>query len=380
MALVLSEEQELLRQTSREFLKQHAPVSELRRLRDAQDPAGFSREVWKQMAELGWAGIPFPEELGGAGLGQLELGIVLEECGRTLAASPLVSTVLVCGSALLLGGSQAQRQDVLPAIAKGERILALALQEGPRHDPFAVATRAEPAGAHGFRLSGEKAFVLDGHVADQLLVVARSEGRPGEREGLSLFLLDRDAKGVSVTRTLMIDGRNAARVSLAGVEVPASALVGEPGRGALVLEPTLDRATAGLAAELLGSSQEAFDRTLRFLKTRQQFGVPIGSFQALKHRAARLYVALELARSAVLEALQALDEGDARASERASTAKALVGDASLAVANEGVQMHGGIGVTDEEDIGLFLKRARVAQLSFGDAAFHRDRFASLRGY
>jgi alkylation response protein AidB-like acyl-CoA dehydrogenase len=380
MALVLSEEQELLRRTAREFLKEHAPVAELRRLRDAQDPVGFSRELWKQMAELGWAGIPFPEELGGAGLGLVELGIVLEECGRTLAATPLVSSVLACGSALLLGGTRAQQQDVLPAIAKGERIVALALQEGPRHAPHAVATRAEAAGQGGFRITGQKGFVLDGHVADQLLVVARSAGRPGEREGLSLFLVDRDAKGVSVARTIMVDGRNAARVSLEGVEVPAGALVGAAGRGADVLDPTLDRAAAGLAAELLGSSQEAYERTLRYLKTRQQFGVPIGSFQALKHRASRLYVALELARSAVLEALQALDAGDAHASERASSAKALVSDASTLVANEGVQMHGGIGVTDEEDIGLFLKRARVAQQSFGDAAFHRDRFAALRGY
>jgi alkylation response protein AidB-like acyl-CoA dehydrogenase len=380
MALVLSEEQELLRQTARELLGQRAPVSELRRLRDARDPVGFSREAWRQMAELGWAGIPFPEEHGGAGLGQLELGIVLEECGRTLAATPLVSTVLACGSALLLAGTRAQQQDVLPAIAKGERILALALQEGPRHAPWEVATRAEPAGQGGFRLSGEKVFVLDGHVADQLLVVARSGGRPGERDGLSLFLVDRDAKGVSVARTIMVDGRNAARVSLSSAEVPASALVGAAGRGADVLDPTLDRAAAGQAAELLGSAQEAYERTLRYLKTRQQFGVPIGSFQALKHRAARLYVGLELARSAVLEALQALDAGDPHAGERASTAKALVGDASILVANEAVQMHGGIGVTDEEDVGLFLKRVRVAQQAFGDAAFHRDRFAALRGY
>ncbi len=379
MALVLSEEQELLRQTARELIQSRAPVAALRALRDKDSPDGFSRELWRELAELGWCGITVPEELGGAGLGQLELGILLEECGRTLAATPLVSTVLLGANALLLGGSEAQQKDELPAIARGERILALALQEGVRHAPYQVALRAERA-AGGFALRGEKRFVQDGHVADRIVVAARAAGAPGERGGLALFLVDARAPGLRALKTELVDARNAAQLRFDGVQVPASAALGEVGKGAEILDPLLDRAAAGQAAELLGLAQAAFERTLDYLKTRVQFGVPIGSFQALKHRAAQLYVALELTRSAVLEALQALDEGSARAPQLASAAKALASDTAARVCNEAVQMHGGIGVTDEEDIGLYLKRARVAQRSFGDASFHRDRHAALSGY
>lgn len=379
MALILSEEQELLRQTAREFLEAKAPVAELRRLRDSRDPDGFSRALWREVAELGWCGITIPEPLGGAGLGQLELGILLEECGRTLAATPLVSTLLLGSNALLLGGSEVQKNTELPAIARGERLFALALQEGVRHAPYQIALRAERQ-PDGFALRGEKCFVQDGHVADRVVVAARTAGIPGERDGLSLFLVDARAPGLRVQRTQLVDARNAAQLSFEGVRVPASAALGEIGRGAEILDPLLDRAAAGQAAELLGLSQAAFERTLAFLKTRVQFGVPIGSFQALKHRAAQLYVALELTRSAVLEALQALDAGSPRAPELVSAAKALASDTAYRTGNEGVQMHGGIGVTDEEDIGLYLKRARVAQRSFGDAAFHRDRYAALAGY
>jgi alkylation response protein AidB-like acyl-CoA dehydrogenase len=379
MSLALSEEQELLKNTAREFVSENSPVKELRRLRDAQDPVGFSRELWTQMGELGWAGIILPEELGGAGLGYAELGIVLEECGRTLAATPLVSTTLLAGNALLLGGNETQRKEILPAVAKAERVLALALQEGAHHAPYAIATRAE-ASANGYRLTGKKTFVLDGHVADQLIVVARTAGASGERDGLSLFLVPKSARGLSITRTIMVDGRNAANVQLSGVEVERSALVGAAGRGADVLDPLLDRATIGLAAEMLGTLSEAFERTIQYLKDRKQFGVPIGSFQALKHRAANMFVEVELSRSIVLDALRAIDENRPDVAQLASIAKARVSDAIHLIGNESVQMFGGIGVTDEEEIGLFLKRARVAELSLGDGAYHRARFAALSGF
>jgi alkylation response protein AidB-like acyl-CoA dehydrogenase len=379
MALVLTEEQELLQQTAREFVRENAPVAALRKLRDANDPVGFSRELWKQAADLGWAGILFPEELGGAALGYAELGVVMEECGRTLAATPLVSSVLLAGNAILLGGSDAQKKDVLPAVAEGKRILALAHQESPRHDPFFVQTRAEPT-ADGFRLSGEKRFVLDGHVADQLVVLARSAGGPRDREGLSLFLLDAKAKGVRITRTTMVDSRNAAHVRFDGVEVDRSALVGAAGAAGALVEQVFDRAAIGLAAEMLGSALEAYERTLAYLKTRVQFGVPIGSFQALQHRAAVMFCEIELARSVVMEALRAVDAGRRDVAELASLAKARLSDTLALVANEAVQMHGGIGMTDEEEIGFFLKRARAAELTLGDASFHRDRYARLRGY
>jgi alkylation response protein AidB-like acyl-CoA dehydrogenase len=379
MSLALSEEQELLKNTAREFVSENSPVKELRRLRDAQDPVGFSRALWTQMGELGWAGIVLPEELGGAGLGYAELGIVLEECGRTLAATPLISTTLLAGNALLLGGNETQKKEILPAVAKAERVLALALQEGPHHAPYAIATRAE-ASANGYRLTGRKTFVLDGHVADQLVVVARTSGKSGDRDGLSLFLVPKSARGLSVVRTIMVDGRNAANVTLDGVEVERSALVGAAGRGADVLDPVLDRATIGLAAEMLGTLAEAFERTIKYLKDRKQFGVPIGSFQALKHRAANMFVEVELSRSIVLDALRAIDENRPDVPQLASVAKARLSDAVHLVGNEAVQMFGGIGVTDEEEIGLFLKRARATELTLGDAAYHRARFAALSGF
>jgi alkylation response protein AidB-like acyl-CoA dehydrogenase len=309
----------------------------------------------------------------------MELGVVLEECGRRLVASPLVSTVLLGGSALLLGGNETQKKDVLTAVSAGERILAVGLQEGPRFAPYRVDTRAERRGG-AWRLSGRKDFVLDGHVANQLVIVARSAGGRDERDGLCLFLVDASARGLKRTRTRMVDGRNAAKLELEAVEVDAGALVGEVGRGAELLDAVLDRAAAGLAAEMLGGIDVAFQITLDYLKSRKQFGVPIGSFQALKHRAARMFVALELSRSAVLDALQALDAGHPRAPQKAAIAKATLGEAAFLIGNEGVQLHGGLGVTDEQDIGLYMKRARAAQFTFGDSSYQRDRYARLEGF
>jgi alkylation response protein AidB-like acyl-CoA dehydrogenase len=379
MALVLTEEQEMLQETARDFVRERSPVAALRELRDAKDATGFSRSLWKEVSELGWAGIIFPEELGGAGLGYAELGVVLEETGRTLMANPIVSTVLLGGSAILLGGNETQKKDVLPAVCEGDRILALAYQEAGRYDPYRVSTRAESTG-EGYRLTGEKAFVLDGHVAEQFVVLARTSGATQDREGLSLFLVDAGSPGLTVTRTFMVDSRNAARVGLEGVEVDRSRVVGAVDRGADVLDPVLDRATIGLCAEMLGSSREAFDRTLEYLKERKQFDVPIGSFQALKHRAAFMFCEIELSRSVVMDALRAIDENRPDVPLLASLAKARCSDTFVHVGNEGVQLFAGIGMTDEEEIGFFLKRARVAEHTAGDAAYHRDRFAQLRGY
>ena len=379
MPLVLSEEQTMLKQTAREFIERESPISELRRLRDSQDPAGLDRALWKEMAELGWAGVTFPEDVGGMDLGYLELGAILEECGRTLTAQPIVSSIALAGECLLRGGSESQRQEHLTAVAAGDRLLALAHQEGVHLSPFRIETRAEPS-ANGFALSGAKQLVLDGHIADVLVIAARTSGQPDERSGISLFLVDPRTAGVKITRSLMIDGRNAASVALDSVEVPREALIGEIDAGADVLEAALDRGTAALCAEMIGTMSRAFEITLEYLKTREQFGVPIGSFQALKHRAAEMFVELELSQSIVLDALSALDEGLEDASAVVSCAKARCNDTIFLVGNETVQMHGGIGVTDEEDIGLFLKRARVAQFTLGNSAHHRERFARLGGY
>jgi alkylation response protein AidB-like acyl-CoA dehydrogenase len=268
---------------------------------------------------------------------------------------------------------------VLPAIIAGERILALAIDEGPRHAPRRIALRAIKAGA-GFQLDGEKDFVLDGHTADQLIVAARTSGKPGDADGITLFLVDGKTAGIARTRTIMVDSRNAARIRFDKVTVGADAVLGEVDRGGGVLDQVLDRGRIGLAAEMFGSATEAFERSVKYLKERKQFGVPIGSFQALKHRAAEMFCEIELSKSVVLEALSAIDERRNDLPELASLAKARLCDTFFLVSNEGVQMHGGIGMTDEEEIGFFMKRARVAQATFGDAAFHRDRYAALEGY
>jgi alkylation response protein AidB-like acyl-CoA dehydrogenase len=280
---------------------------------------------------------------------------------------------------MVLGGSDAQCEAILPGICSGERILALAHEECSHHAPHCIATRAEKT-ARGYRLTGAKLFVLDGHVADAWVVVARTEGVLQEREGITLFLVPPNAPGAFVERTWMVDSRNSACVHLNDVEVPESDRIGPVGQGAAILDRVLDVAAVALSAEMLGGIQEAFDRTLTYLKERRQFGVPIGSFQALQHRAARMFCEIELTRSIVLAALHAMDQDSTDVPLLASVAKARASDTFVLVANEAIQMHGGVGVTDELDIGFFLKRARVAEMTFGDAAYHRDRFARLQGY
>ncbi len=371
MPLVLSEDQQILQQTARDFVSSRSSLKRIRALRDAKEPLGFSRDLWREMADLGWAGIVVPETHGGAGMGFADLMVVMEELGRGLVPEPMLSTV-ASSSAILFGGSEEQKRALLPAIAKGDLVAALAWQEaGSRYDARKITTRAERAGG-GFRLTGEKTLVLDGPAAERLIVSARTSD-----SALSLFVIDAAARGVTVERQWVLDSRGAARVRLEGVEVAESALLGG---GAEVLEHALDRATAALTAEMLGSMLAAFEMTLEYLKTRKQFGVLIGTFQALKHRAANVYTELELTRSAVFGLHRAIDEGSADVPDLVDVAKARASDAFLLAANEAVQMHGGIGMTDEHDIGFFLKRARAAEVTFGDAAWHRARYAERHGY
>jgi alkylation response protein AidB-like acyl-CoA dehydrogenase len=379
VVLVLSSEAQMVRDTAHEFFRERSPITALRRLRDTNDPDGFSRGLWREMAELGWTGFLVPEEHGGTEFGVVGLAQVMEAAGRTLTASPLVSTALVAASLLTMAGNDKQKSEHLPAVVAGERVFALALEEGSRHQPFRIATTAERTG-DGYRLSGQKVFVLDGHVADVLIVAARTSGERGERTGITLFLVAADAPGVDRLRTIMIDSRNAARIRFAGVTVGADAVLGRVDGGADVLDRVLDRARACLAAESLGAASEAFERTVQYLKDRKQFGVPIGSFQALKHRAAQMFCEVEVTRSAVLAACSALDENANDAAALAVLAKGKANDTLDLCGNEGVQMHGGIGMTDEHEIGFFMKRARVARATFGDTAFCRDRYASLMGY
>jgi alkylation response protein AidB-like acyl-CoA dehydrogenase len=379
MPMILNEEQNMLKDSAKDFCTNSAPIEQLRKLRDANSPDGFDRDTWKAMVELGWAGIPFPEEHGGLAFGYKGLGVVTEETGRTLSASPLFATVWVGGTAIDIGGSDEQKAALLPKIASGELLLALALEESHRHDPYGIAASAKESGG-SWQISGEKTFVLDGHVADKLIVVARTSGKPGDRDGITLFIVDAKAKGVDVTRTMMVDSRNAANIKF--TNAPAEGVLGGVGKGADVLDRTLDIARIGIAAEMLGSAEECFERTVAYLKEREQFGVPIGSFQALKHRAADMFCELELSKSCVLEALTALDEGREadEIAKLASLAKAKVGETFHTVSREGIQMHGGIGMTDEFDIGFFIKRAATTEQTFGDVNYHRNRYGELEGY
>jgi len=379
MSLVLNEDQLMFRDAAKRFAAERAPIAELRRLRDSNDATGFDRAVWKEMAEMGWAGVLVPEEYGGVGFGHVGAGLIAQEIGRNLSASPFVSTAVLGVTALLKGGSDAQKQALLPKVAAGELVLALASDERSRHSPHHITTRA--AGSAGkYKLSGTKLHVLDGHVADKLIVSARTSGDIEGREGITLFLVDPKAAGVSIRRVSMVDSRNAATVELRDVAVTSDDVIGAIDEGASILEAALDAGRAVLAAELLGLSEESFERTLGYLRERDQFGVKIGTFQGLQHRAAHLFCEIELVRSTVLRALQSLDAQEKNASNLICLAKAKASDIARLATNEAVQMHGGIGMTDEFDIGFFMKRARAAGETFGDAYFHTDRFAQLSGY
>jgi alkylation response protein AidB-like acyl-CoA dehydrogenase len=380
MSLLLNEEQDMLRDSARDFLRENAPVSQLRKLRDSRDPAGFSGPLWSRFADMGFTGMLVPESHGGSGLGMVEAGVLMEQIGRHLSATPFLASGVLAVSALRQAGSPAQQQQWLPLLARGEAIGTLAVDEHAKHRPEATALRATRHGS-GWRLDGAKTFVLDGHVAALLVVVARSDGAAGDETGLSLFALPRDTPGVTVTRTLMVDAHNAARVALADVELPAEALMGAAGGAWPTLQAVLDAGRTAAAAELLGIADEVFERTLGYLKERKQFGRLIGEFQALQHRAAALYVDIELARAALAKALQRLDGSQPDAAARAvAIAKAKCGQAATLAVQEGVQMHGGMGMTDQFEIGFFMKRARVLQELFGDSAFHMDRLARMRGY
>lgn len=376
MPLVLNEEQNMLKDAAKDFCSNNTPITQLRKLRDDKAEKGFDEATWQQMVELGWAGIIIPEDFGGLGFGYMGMGVVMEECGRTLTASPLYATAVLGATAIMHGGTDEQKGDLLPQVAGGELLLALALEETPHHNPYGAAMKAEKSGA-GYKVTGSKKFVLDGNVANKLVVVARTSGNAGDRDGLTLVLVDADAKGVSVTRTFMADSRNAANIEFSGAE---GVLLGEEGKGADVLDKVLDTGRILLAAEMLGSSEECFERTVEYLKTREQFGVPIGSFQALKHRAAEMFCEIELSKSVVLEALSALDDDSDEVPELASLVKARLNDTYNLVSSEGVQMHGGIGMTDEYDIGFFMKRSRVSEHTLGNSAYHRNRYGETQGY
>lgn len=377
--LVLNEDQVMLKNAAAGFLADRATVAHLRKLRDSDDETGFDPAVWRDMVDMGWAGIAIAEAYGGLGYGYTGLGLVLEQAGRNLSASPLESNVLVAATALAELGTEAQKQQWLPAIASGEKILSLALQETAHHAPLRTALRASRDGDRVV-LQGQKCLVTDAHVADAFIVIARSDGRPGAEHGLSAFLVEAGAPGLHVERRHLVDSRNVGILTLRDVHVGPDNVVGEIGAAWSGLSRTLDIASIGVSAMLLGIATEAFERTVAYIGERKQFGRVIGSFQGLQHRAAQLFAELELARSIVLQALQAIDAGAPELSLLASAAKAKLCEVATLATNEGIQMHGGVGMTDEYEIGFFIKRARVLQHQFGDYNYHIDRFARLSGF
>ena len=381
MSLTLNEEQQLLKDTAREFVQKNAPISHFRELRDSNDDKCYSQDLWKKMADLGWAGILIDEEYGGSNFGMVGLGAVLEETGRNLVPSPLISTALLGASIIQLAGNENQKKDLLPKISEGKLITALALDEGARHDPLNISTFCVKK-EKNLVLEGRKTFVVDGQSANLLIVVARNS-EPNNKEesdaSRSMYLVDPKKPGVKITKISMVDSRSYCEIIFDKVKVNEEDRLGEQNVVGII-DDVLERAQIGISAEMLGSALEAFDQTIQYLKDRKQFGKPIGSFQALQHRAAHMFSELELTKSSVQGALNAIDENSNDKSRYASLAKFKAGETLNLVSNEAVQMHGGVGVTDEFDIGFFLKRARVAEQIFGSSDYHLDRYAVLSEY
>ena len=373
--LLLNDEQEMLSKTAYDFIRERAPAARIRTFRDSNDAVGFSRELWREMAELGWLGLQIPEPYDGLGLGFFDLAVVLEQSGRELMPEPFVSTLLLGTQALLLGGSEEQKKALLPGVAAGDTLITVGYEEaGSRGRAYKPATVAKKSRV-GFELSGEKLQVLDAHLADRIIVSAATSDT-----GYTLFLIDPTHKGVTVTRQSRMDGLNAAIVRLERVPAKSDAVVGELDAGAFLLEAVFDRASVGLAAQMLGASEQAFADTIDYIKEREQFGVPIGSFQALQHRAVSVYTDIALTRSAVLAAARAIDESPEEVPRLASLAKAMASETFMHAAKEAIQMHGGIGVTDAHDIGFYMKRAQATYMTFGMPSQHRQRWAELHGY
>ena len=377
MPLLLNDNQGMLRDTARPFLAKQAPVSHLRMLRDSNDPEGFSRELWREFGAMGFTGILLSEEDGGLGLGHVEVGVVLEEIGRNLTPSPFLSTA-VGASAMLAEAGVDLKARWLPAILSGEAVVAVAVDETTQHRPERIGLRAKRS-ADGFRLDGVKTFVPQGHIADLVIVAARTSGSEMDARGVTLLAVPAST-ALQAAPVRLIDASLVSDLRFEGLAVGADSVIGQVDQGGSILSRALDGLRAGIAAEQLGVGYGALERTVAYLKERRQFGVAIGSFQALQHRAAHLYAELEVARSAVLKAQQLIDAGSPAATQAVSVAKAMTDLAATLAVQEGVQLHGGVGMTDEFDIGLFMKRAKVLSMLYGGADYHADRLARLAGY
>jgi acyl-CoA dehydrogenase len=379
MKLVLNEEQQMLSDSAKDFAANRTPVNHFRSLRDNNDPLNWDKDVWKEMVDLGWSGILIPQEFGGSDFGLAGISVIMQEVGKTLTPSPLFATAVMGASAINTFGTQEQKAEYLPKIAAGNITTAIAIDEESHHAPFNSMAQAELVGDE-WVLNGKKKFVVDGASADILIILARTSGIKGDKAGLTLFIVDASHTGVEIIKTDMADCRNYANIVLDNVKISKDALLGDQESGGEAIDKILDEGRIALSAEMLGNSEAAFEMTLNYLKERKQFGVLIGTFQALQHRAAEMFCEIELTKSAVMAAMQGADENNNDLQRMASLAKSIAGETLYLVSNESVQMHGGIGVTDEYDIGFYMKRARVAEVIFGGANFHQERYANLSNF
>jgi len=379
MKLVLSEEEQFLKDTAKNFAAERSPISHFRALRDNDDPTLWDKEIWSEMVKLGWPGILIPEEYGGSNFGVAGIGVILQECAKTLTPSPLFATGVLGAYAISNYGNEEQKKNYLPKIVNGEITTALAVDEFSHHNPNDSVMSAKKEGSN-YVLNGKKIFVIDGASADLFIVLSRTSGNSGDTAGMTLFLINADASGIEKIKLDMADSRNYANIVFNNVLIDSSQILGNEETGGETIEDILDIGRIAISSEMLGNAESAFDTTLDYLKQRKQFGVLIGSFQALQHRAAEMFCELELTKSSVMAALRAADENSNELQRMSSLAKTIAGETLHLVSNEAIQMHGGIGVTDEYDIGFFLKRARVAEQIFGSSKYHTERYANLSGF
>ena len=379
MKLILNEEEQFLRDTAKNFAEERSPITHFRALRDNNDPILWDKDLWSEMSKLGWPGIMIPEKYGGSNFGISGICVVLQECAKTLTPSPLFATGVLGAFSIKTYGTDEQKEKYLPSIASGDLTVSLAIDESSHHNPYETELSAKKNN-NNYLLSGKKVFVIDGASSDLLIVLARTSGNKGDSTGLTLFLIDSTQAGIDKVKLEMADSRNYANITFENVDVPSENILGDPEAGGEAIDNILDIGRIAISAEMLGNSEAAFETTLDYLKQRKQFGVLIGSFQALQHRAAEMFCEIELTKSSVMAAMRAADEGSNELQRLSSLAKTVAGETLHLVSNEAIQMHGGIGVTDEYDVGFFLKRARVAEQIFGSSKFHTERYANLSGF
>jgi acyl-CoA dehydrogenase len=379
MKLILTEEEQFLKDTAKSFAEERSPITHFRSLRDMSDPMLWDKNIWNEMSKLGWPGIMIPEEFGGSNFGLSGICVVLQECAKTLTPSPLFASGVLGAYAINNYGTKEQKEKYLPLIANGELTTSVAVDESSHHNPYDTLLIAKKS-SDEYILSGKKNFVIDGTSSDLLIVLARTSGEKGDSTGLTLFLVDPTNEGIDRIKLEMADSRNYANIIFDNVKISSKNILGDIEAGGEAIDDVLDIGRIAMSAEMLGNSEAAFETTLDYLKQRKQFGVLIGSFQALQHRAAEMFCEIELTKSSVIAAMRAADERSNDVQRLSSLAKTVAGETLHLVSNEAIQMHGGIGVTDEYDIGFFLKRARVAEQIFGSAKFHTERYANLSGF